>query len=291
MTERTPALPFYGKDYYDDERVWLASLAAQGLYIALLWHQWQEGSIPSDVRKVAALVGKPEREVRDLWEGEVSQFFVQMTDNRLANTHLEKVRDDVLSLRKSRSKDRQKTSNRPYKIPASDHPSTEGAGEDEDVSGSEATDFESIWADLVIHRIPEPVGKKAARNHFLASVHSPRDLADLRVALANYRAADRVKRGFVQNASTWFNNWRDWIPAPHILSDQERRLARVDELREAGGALKTALAAHDHGSPWGEDFAPEEARTYLAELVNEHGLIRPDAPTFDEWRKRKRGAA
>jgi uncharacterized protein YdaU (DUF1376 family) len=99
---KAPSMPFYGKQFYDDESVWLSSLAHQGLYVALLWNQWQEGSIPADVKKIAQLVGKPEREVRKLWP-EVSGFFRPATDGRLVNDQLEKVRADMLKIRERRA--------------------------------------------------------------------------------------------------------------------------------------------------------------------------------------------
>jgi hypothetical protein len=66
--------------------------------------------------------------------------------------------------------------------------------------------FEQLW-----NQYPDRVGKKAAAKHFEASVHTMADVDNIRKALANYKASDRVRRGFVQNGSTWFNNWRDWI--------------------------------------------------------------------------------
>jgi hypothetical protein len=76
----------------------------------------------------------------------------------------------------------------------------------------ENSNFSEIWADVLAVGIPKPVRKAIAFKHFKASVKTPADLADLRKALRNYRVSDRVtRRGFVQDASTWFNNWRDWV--------------------------------------------------------------------------------
>lgn len=46
---KTPALPFYGKDAYDDEAFGRLTFAEQGLYLFLAWWQWQEGTIPVDL--------------------------------------------------------------------------------------------------------------------------------------------------------------------------------------------------------------------------------------------------
>ena len=37
------------------------------------------------------------------------------------------------------------------------------------------------------------------------------DFTNILKALKNYLDSDRVSKEYIQNASTWFNNWRDWI--------------------------------------------------------------------------------
>lgn len=70
-------------------------------------------------------------------------------------------------------------------------------------------DFESLWT-----KYPNRVGKQAAERHFKASVKSDQDYKDIQTALDNYIGCETVSRGFVQNGSTWFNQWRDWITPP-----------------------------------------------------------------------------
>lgn len=69
-------------------------------------------------------------------------------------------------------------------------------------------DFAAIWG-----RYPSRDGRKAAEKSFYASVKTPEDLTLIHAALEAYLASDRVKNGYIKNGSTWFNNWRDWIPA------------------------------------------------------------------------------
>ena len=66
--------------------------------------------------------------------------------------------------------------------------------------------FEQVWA-----LYPSRVGKKRAYAHYMSSVKTPKDEADIKIALNNYSASKRVKGGYVQNGDTWFNNWRDWV--------------------------------------------------------------------------------
>jgi len=69
--------------------------------------------------------------------------------------------------------------------------------------------FEDLWI-----KYPNAVGKKAAARHFQSSVKSQKDWDDINQALSNYLESDSVRKGFVQNGSTWFNNWQDWIINP-----------------------------------------------------------------------------
>ena len=70
------------------------------------------------------------------------------------------------------------------------------------------------WFDLLWKKYPCRVGKKAALRHFLNSVEEPVEFALIEQALANYMKSQRVREGFIQNGSTWFNNWEDWIDPP-----------------------------------------------------------------------------
>lgn len=75
--------------------------------------------------------------------------------------------------------------------------------------------FEYLW---MVY--PKRVGKKEALRHFNASVKTEKDLSDIKLGLNNYMQSDTVKKGFIQNGSTWFNNWRDWVEAPEASSVQ-----------------------------------------------------------------------
>jgi len=72
--------------------------------------------------------------------------------------------------------------------------------------------FERVWL-----RYPNKDGKKQAFRHFSASVKTVNDLSKIIQALGNYLISANVKKGFVKNGSTWFNNWRDWIEPSEIM--------------------------------------------------------------------------
>jgi len=66
--------------------------------------------------------------------------------------------------------------------------------------------FEDLW-----FKYPNKDGKKKAQHSFKSSVKTEQDWQDINKALENYLQSDKVKAGYIKNASTWFNNWRDWI--------------------------------------------------------------------------------
>lgn len=86
--------------------------------------------------------------------------------------------------------------------------------------------FEDIYS-----RYPSKIGKKAAMKHFKVTVKNEQDMDNINQALNNYLKSERVQKGIIQNASTWFNNWQDWI-------DYADPVAPIDEeketLRKAG---------------------------------------------------------
>lgn len=74
--------------------------------------------------------------------------------------------------------------------------------------------FERLW-----NEYPNKVGKKDAERHFLGSVKGDEDVKKLEIALKNYKASDVVKKGYIQNGKTWFNNWQDWVVPPKAEPD------------------------------------------------------------------------
>lgn len=67
-------------------------------------------------------------------------------------------------------------------------------------------EFEAFWL-----KYPKAVGKKEAYRHYRATVQTEADRGDLETALKNYISSKRVKDGFIQDGSTWMNNWKDFV--------------------------------------------------------------------------------
>ena len=72
--------------------------------------------------------------------------------------------------------------------------------------------FEQLWG-----RYPSRTGRKEAERHYRSSVRTVEDEAAIEVALTNYLGSGNVKRGYVKNGSTWFNNWRDWVEPTEFM--------------------------------------------------------------------------
>lgn len=67
--------------------------------------------------------------------------------------------------------------------------------------------FEKTW---LAYPKESRLGKKQALRHYKRDVKGLDDAKAVAKALEMYLKSKRVKDGFIQNASTWFNNWRDY---------------------------------------------------------------------------------
>jgi len=77
-------------------------------------------------------------------------------------------------------------------------------------------DFDTVWK-----LYPDKSGKKISETHFRTSVKTEQDFVDIQTALRNYLQSKRVQDGYIQNGSTWFNNWKDWItPTDFMMKGQ-----------------------------------------------------------------------
>ena len=66
--------------------------------------------------------------------------------------------------------------------------------------------FEYIWQEY-----PKRDGKKSSLSHFKATVKNENDFLDLCKSVNNYLHTDTVRKGYIKNGSTFFNNWKDFI--------------------------------------------------------------------------------
>lgn len=79
--------------------------------------------------------------------------------------------------------------------------------------------FEELW-----FRYPRRDGRKEAEKHYNASVESEQDRKDISAALDNYvkkLKKDHTEPRYIKKGSTWFNNWRDWIPGQATMNKRD----------------------------------------------------------------------
>jgi len=99
---KSPAFQFYAAEFLVDENVVLMTNQEVGCYIKLMAYCWREGSIPSDVTKIAKLCG--ESGMAEIWPN-IAECFVIMggTAERLVHPRLQRERDKQSEFKEKRS--------------------------------------------------------------------------------------------------------------------------------------------------------------------------------------------
>jgi uncharacterized protein YdaU (DUF1376 family) len=92
--KNAPAFQLYAADFYMDTASW--PVEEVGMYTRLLFYQWVNGSIPSDVEKIARIAGcisgrKWSANVARMWSN-ICHKFATLPDGNLANLRLEESR-------------------------------------------------------------------------------------------------------------------------------------------------------------------------------------------------------
>jgi uncharacterized protein YdaU (DUF1376 family) len=102
VSEKSPAFQFYPKDFLSDEKQIRMSLPAVGIYMRLICHCWNEGSLPADAVSLARLSGATGRQIRELWPS-IGPCFRTTEDGRLIHPRLEREREKQQVYRRRQS--------------------------------------------------------------------------------------------------------------------------------------------------------------------------------------------
>ena len=87
--------PLFGESFRRATVGW--PKAKIGCYLLLLWHQWEEHSVPGDdVMKIARILGESRIQTLKVWTGELAGKFPVWQDGRCRNRRLEQVREKLL---------------------------------------------------------------------------------------------------------------------------------------------------------------------------------------------------
>ena len=102
--EKAPYMPFYGREFFSDVNVMAMTPEQQAYYIKLLWLCWQDGSIPGDTTKLAAICDRmvPARFESDIWPA-LRGCFTPSSDGTLIHRKVEAVRAEKDAFRDKRS--------------------------------------------------------------------------------------------------------------------------------------------------------------------------------------------
>lgn len=218
---KDPAVLFYTSDFLTGTTFF--SYEQKGQYITLLCQQHQLGMIPEDhVINICSDLSSP-----------VVQKFKRTKDGFYYN---ERMKDEACkrsSYCKSRNNNKEGFNQYTKKLGhmtshMGGHMENENENRNKDINRIEKGAFERIW-----NQYPKRIGKKTAMRHFKSSVKDEDTLKMIERALDNYNNSERVKKGFIQNGATWFNNWQDWIDyqeTPAEADQEKERQAKINKL-------------------------------------------------------------
>jgi len=117
--DRLPWFPFYAADWLTDPDVRAMTYAERGLYLECLCMQWREGSIPSDVKRLARITGAPAKLLH-----RILGKFEPSRDGELQNARMEKVRREQRKAQRQRSQKARDAANARWKQSPGNAPST-----------------------------------------------------------------------------------------------------------------------------------------------------------------------
>lgn len=208
---KDPAFLFYTADFMIG--VAFMTYVQRGKYISLLCYQHQLGHLTE--RQMLDVCGEPEKII--------FEKFIQDADGLYYNERLEneskKRKLFCESRKKSRLFGKRRTSNvRSTYVPRTENENIDGVAPINTTNLGKIVNanFEDVWA-----KYPKRVGKKDALRHFNASVKTQQDYESINKALDNYLASETVSKGFIQNGSTWFNNWPDYVDMQGIIGKSQ----------------------------------------------------------------------
>lgn len=90
MADKLPYMPFYGRDFFEDEAVALLSPAEECIVLRLLFRQWRQGSLPVERDHLQALIDKPG--LGPVTDAVLALFPVSAHDGRRRNPRGEELR-------------------------------------------------------------------------------------------------------------------------------------------------------------------------------------------------------
>jgi uncharacterized protein YdaU (DUF1376 family) len=147
--------------------------------------------------------------------------------------------------------------------------------------------FDEFWRVVLDSGAPKPVHKSAAQRAFAKSVPDFETLQRVYAAQKKYAASGRVQKGFVQDASTWLNDWQQWEnwkePVAASPIDRVESIEPSPEVKRMARATFLSRDIHDWiGSNGDPDVSDNARRLFNQDFADE---IKQESESEDLWAK------
>lgn len=147
MSSKSPAFQFYVKDYLTDVLVREMSFQHRGVYIEILCHLWNaEGSLPSDLDRLAIIIGMSARRLRKLWPMIEKCFEIDGEILRNPRLDAEKIKQEKF---KAKQKANGLKGGKPKKINATGNPGLSSGETQTEPKGNAKQSFPFASADYL----------------------------------------------------------------------------------------------------------------------------------------------
>jgi len=258
--ERRPYLPFYGREFYQDENVLLMTLEQEGAFKRLLWNCWQEGSIPSDPAKLAAICKNTPLRIfeKRIWPA-LKVCFTPTEDGRLINNKIERVRQESLKYRDGQSErgklGAEKRWHQKHRASAQQAPCPAAGSSSDSTPAAEAQPDSPLWQvwQRFIDRYPNRIEVDFAAQTWLSlvatGVITEATVPEIETGLSRWMKSDQWMRDdgrFIPSPVKWLRDKR-WLD--HPPASAEAKAAERGSKRSRDGIDPNA----EWIPPWRED--------------------------------------
>jgi len=98
---KPPAFPLYASDFLTDTSAW--TIEEMGAYVRLLFTEWINKELPNDPIQLSRIAGCSPKKFQKVW-CKISFKFRVNSSGKLINEKLEKIRQEQIKYRESKSK-------------------------------------------------------------------------------------------------------------------------------------------------------------------------------------------
>jgi len=219
---KSPAFQFYPKDFISSSKVQRMTLDEIGAYALLLSHCWLDDGLPTNVDQMARLVKTSASKFRRMWEGPLSECFVEK-NGRLINVRLDEERRKQADYRR-RAAEWGKKGGRPKGQEAE---LAKGSLSQPKPLQSPISDLQSAKKNEETVTRPQPIVRRRNPNAAFEGpkLYVPNATHSKFVGLRNHPGAERELLDWYEDVSNEWTNGvrRDESPGSNMLSFWDAR--------------------------------------------------------------------